>query len=179
MRPKGAFQTKEESHGLLSPFVRSAQFKEYKEKTKNIVKMDLIHYKRKRGEVEVDEKSFFRPITMEDNINEKILQLTDELNILKIDLGVEKKKNKEIDEKMNKIVVYIEDELRIKRDEIYQQKKKIEELKRENEDLEKIKEDLMEENRILEKRLKAKEDEIEEEKGKIKNKKKENLQYYY
>ena len=124
--------------------------------------MDLIHYKRKRGEVEVDEKSFFRPITMEDNINEKILQLTDELNILKIDLGVEKKKNKEIDEKMNKIVVYIEDELRIKRDEIYQQKKKIEELKRENEDLEKIKEDLMEENRILEKRLKAKEDEIEE-----------------
>ncbi len=141
--------------------------------------MDLIHYKRKRGEVEVDEKSFFRPITMEDNINEKILQLTGELNTLKIDLGVEKKKNKEIDEKMNKIVVYIEDELRLKRDEIYQQKKRIEELKRENEDLEKIKEDLMEENRILEKRLKAKEDEIEEEKGKIKNKKKENLQYYY
>ncbi len=141
--------------------------------------MDLVHYKRKRGEVEVDEKSFFRPITMEDSINEKILQLTGELNTLKIDLGVEKKKNKEIDEKMNKIVVYIEDELRTKRDEIYQQKKKIEELKRENEDLEKIKEDLMEENRILEKRLKAKEDEIEEEKGKINNKKKENLQYYY
>ena len=141
--------------------------------------MDLIHYKRKRGEVEVDDKSFFRPITMEDNINEKILQLTDELNILKIDLGVEKKKNKEIDEKMNKIVVYIEDELRLKRDEIYQQKKKIEELKRENEHLIKIKEDLIEENIMLEKKLKAKEEEEENEKGKLKNKKKENLQYFY
>ncbi len=141
--------------------------------------MDLVHYKRKRGEVEVDEKSFFRPITMEDSINEKILQLTGELNTLKIDLGVEKKKNKEIDEKMNKIVVYIEDELRLKRDEIYQQKKRIEELKRENEDLIKIKEDLMEENNMLEKKLKAKEEEEENEKGKLKNKKKENLQYFY
>lgn len=132
--------------------------------------MELNFGKRKRG---IDEsKTSFKE-------EERINQLTDELNMLKIDLGVEKRKNKEMDEKINKIVIYIEDELRTKRDEIYQQKKKIEELIRENEDLIKMKEDLMEENVLLEKKLKKKEEEEEEEEGKIKNKKKENLQYFY
>lgn len=141
--------------------------------------MNQVHIKRKRGESMIDQENnpFFRPITLEDSINDKINQLMDELNTMKIDLGVEKKKNKEVEEKMNKIVVYIEDELRLKRDEIYQQKKRIEELIRENEDLIKIKEDLMEENILLEKKLKKKEE--EEEEGKMKNKKKENLQYFY
>ena len=130
--------------------------------------MDLNYGKRKRG---MDESK--TPFKDEERIN----QLTDELNMLKIDLGVEKRKNKEMDEKINKIVIYIEDELRTKRDEIYQQKKRIEELIRENEDLIKMKEDLMEENVLLEKKLKKKEE--EEEEGKMKNKKKENLQYFY